>query len=290
MEGQPVIIKKVGKKGHGGGHGGAWKVAYADFVTAMMAFFLLMWLLAMVSPEKRAGVSYYFKHFNVFDKSGLSFVETKVTPKVSLMDDQMTGKPELSLQVEDEEQIAQKSAEILSERLKKEIETKLADFKDQIIIDTFEGAVRIEILDKETGTMFPLGSAEISANGKRIMKTIAPAVISSNRKIAIEGHTDALSYASPSKFSNWELSTERASAARKELEKDGLPPDMLIRVTGYAATQPLNKDNLYDPRNRRISILMFYPFKKKNQELQKDGVLFQSQKPPIDLPVREGKS
>jgi chemotaxis protein MotB len=266
LEGQPVIIKKVGKKGHGGGHGGAWKVAYADFVTAMMAFFLLMWLLAMVSPEKRAGVSYYFKHFNVFDKSGLSFVETKITPRVSLMDDQAVGKPELSLQIEEEEERALQSSEALSEHLKKEIETKLNDFKDQIIIDTFEGAVRIEILDKETGTMFPLGSAEISANGKRILKTISPAIISSNRKIAIEGHTDALVFAASNKYSNWELSTERASVARKELERDGLPPEMLMRVTGYAATEPLVKSNIYDPRNRRISILMFYQYKEKAME------------------------
>ena len=251
----------MGKKGHGGGHGGAWKVAYADFVTAMMAFFLLMWLLAMVSPEKRAGVSYYFKHFNVFDKSGLSFVETKITPKVSLMDDQALGKPELSLQIEEEEERALKSSETLSEHLKKEIETKLNDFKDQIIIDTFEGAVRVEILDKETGTMFPLGSSEISSNGKRILKTISPAIISSNRKIAIEGHTDALAFAASNKYSNWELSTERASVARKELERDGLPPEMLMRVTGYAATEPLVKSNIYDPRNRRISILMFYQYK-----------------------------
>lgn len=270
MEGQPVIIKKIRKKGHGGGHGGAWKVAYADFVTAMMAFFLLMWLLAMVSPEKRAGVSYYFKHFNIFDKSGMSFVETKVTPKINLMDDQAIGKPELSIRIEDEEERAQKSAETLSEHLKKEIETKLADFKDQIIIDTFEGAVRIEILDKETGTMFSLGSAEISANGKRILKIISPAIIGSNRKIAIEGHTDALVYAASHKYSNWELSTERASVARKELERYGLPPEMLMRVTGYAATEPLIKSNIYDPRNRRISILMFYQYKDKALETMND--------------------
>ncbi len=270
MEGQPVIIKKVRKKGHGGGHGGAWKVAYADFVTAMMAFFLLMWLLAMVSPEKRAGVSYYFKNFNVFDKSGLSFVETKVASSINVIDTQATGKPELSLKIEDEEERALKSAETLSEHLKKEIETKLADFKDQIIIDTFEGAVRVEILDKETGTMFPLGSAEISTNGKRILKTISPAIIGSNRKIAIEGHTDALVYAASHKYSNWELSTERASVARKELERSGLPPEMLMRVTGYAATEPLIKSNIYDPRNRRISILMFYQYKDKTQGAMND--------------------
>jgi len=270
LEGQTVIIKKVGKKAHGGGHGGAWKVAYADFVTGLMAFFLLMWLLAMVSPEKRAGVSAYFKHFNIFDKSGLSFVDTKIAPKVNMMDDQAIGKPEMSDQIEEEEEKALKSAEALSEHLKKEIEAKLSDVKDQIIIDTFEGSVRIEILDKETGTMFPLGSAEISANGKRILKIISPAVITSDRKIAIEGHTDALVYATSHKYSNWELSTERASAARREMERNGLPPEMLIRVTGYAATEPLIKNNLYDPRNRRISILMFYQYKIKEQGSIKD--------------------
>ncbi|MFH0995928.1 MAG: flagellar motor protein MotB [Pseudomonadota bacterium] len=278
MEGQPVIIKKVRKKGHGGGHGGAWKVAYADFVTAMMAFFLLMWLLAMVSPEQKAGVSYYFKNFNVFDKGGLSFVETKIASSVNLIDTQATGKPELSLKMEEEEkkdlkseeERAQKSAEALSEHLKKEIEAKLSDFKDQIVIDTFEGAVRVEILDKETGTMFPLGSAEISANGKRILKIISPAIITSGRKIAIEGHTDALVFAASHKYSNWELSTERASAARREMERNGLPPEMLIRVTGYAATEPLIKSNLNDPRNRRISILMFYQYKIKDQGSIKD--------------------
>lgn len=263
MEGQQIIIKKKGKKGHGGHHGGAWKVAYADFVTAMMAFFLLMWLLAMVSPEKRAGVSYYFKHFNVFDKSGLSFVQPQLQSKISLMDTQTLGKPELFLEIAEEEEMAAKSVESLSERLKKEIETKLVDFMDQIIIDTFEGGVRVEILDKETGTMFALGSSEISSNGKRIIKTITPAIAGSKHKIAIEGHTDALVYAVNNKYSNWELSTERASAARKEMERNGLPPDMLIRVTGYAATEPLVKDNLYDPRNRRISILMFYQYKIK---------------------------
>jgi chemotaxis protein MotB len=269
LEGQPIIIKKV-KKGHGGGHGGAWKVAYADFVTAMMAFFLLMWLLAMVSPERRAGVSYYFKNFNVFDKSGLSFVETKVTSNVNLIDAQATGKPELSIKIEEEEEKALKSGEALTEHLKKEIEAKLSDFKDQIIIDTFEGAVRVEILDKEAGTMFPLGSSEISTNGKRILKIISPAIITSNRKIAIEGHTDALVFAASHKYSNWELSTERASAARREMERNGLPPEMLIRVTGYAATEPLVKGNLFDPRNRRISILMFYQYKIKDQVSIKD--------------------
>ncbi len=262
MEGQQIIIKKKGKKGHGGHHGGAWKVAYADFVTAMMAFFLLMWLLAMVSPEKRAGVSYYFKHFNVFDKSGLSFVQPQLQSKISLMDTQTLGKPELSSEAAEEE-MAARSIEALSERLKKDIETKLFDFKDQIIIDTFEGGVRVEILDKETGTMFALGSSEISSNGKKIIKTITPAIAGSNHRIAIEGHTDALIYSASNKYSNWELSTERASAARKEMEKNGLPPEMLIRVTGYAATEPLIKENLFDPRNRRISILMFYQYKIK---------------------------
>lgn len=253
MEGQPVIVKKVKKVVHGGHHGGSWKVAYADFVTAMMAFFLLMWLVTMVSPEKRAGVSYYFKHFNLFDKGGLSFVETKIPVKISLMDEQKFGKPEIDDEGTELEVQRRKAFE---DTLKKEIETSLADVKDQILVDTFENGVRVEIVEKSSSAMFPLGSAVMTDNGKRILKVIAGVLNGTDQKIAIEGHTDSLAFSS-STYSNWELSTERASAARRELERDGFPPSLLMRVTGFADTQPLIQENASDPRNRRISILIF---------------------------------
>ncbi|WP_051328386.1 flagellar motor protein MotB [Desulfatirhabdium butyrativorans] len=253
MEGQPVIVKKVKKVVHGGHHGGSWKVAYADFVTAMMAFFLLMWLVTMVSPEKRAGVSYYFKHFNLFDKAGISFVDTKIPVKMSLVDDQRFGKPEID---EEGTELEEQRRKAFEDTLKQEIETRLADVKDQILVDTFENGVRVEIVEKSSSAMFPLGSAVMTDNGKRILKVIAGVLNGTDKKIAIEGHTDALAFSS-STYSNWELSTERASAARRELERDGFPPSRLMRVTGFADTQPLIQENASDPRNRRISILIF---------------------------------
>ena len=253
MEGQPIVVKKVKKVVHGGHHGGSWKVAYADFVTAMMAFFLLMWLVTMVSPEKRAGVSYYFKHFNVFDKSGLSFVQSHMTLKVSPMDNQTFGKVEID---EEGTEIEVQMRKAFEEALRQEIESRLSDVKDQILVNLFENGVRVEIVEKTSSAMFPLGSAVMTENGKRILSVLTRVIQEGNRKIAIEGHTDALAYARTD-YSNWELSTERASAARKELERNGFPPHRLMRVTGFADTQPLIVDNPNDPRNRRISILIF---------------------------------
>jgi chemotaxis protein MotB len=244
VEEDKIIIRKIKKNGHGGGHGGSsWKVAYADFVTAMMAFFLLLWLITMIGPEKQAAVSSYFKHFNLFDKSGTSFVQGAPSAKVV---DNLTDKkpPKFAADLE------------LSEKLKKEVEEKLDDVKDQVLVGVFAGGVRVELIDKDGSSMFPLGKAEPTAKAKEIIKVIAGNVAVSSNRIALEGHTDALSY-SNSRYTNWELSTERASAARKELENNGLNPDRIVRVSGHAATEPLIKDDPYDPRNRRISILLY---------------------------------
>ncbi len=254
MESQTVIIKKIKKVAHGGHHGGSWKVAYADFVTALMAFFLLMWLISMASPEKKAGISYYFKHFNLFDKSGMSFVNSELSQKTNMMDVEKMGTGEIS---EDTLEAEMQNRERFQEHLKKEIETKLADVKDQIIVNIFENGVRVEIVEKTGSAMFPLASAVMTENGRRILKVISGSLITSPYNIAIEGHTDDLVFPT-THYSNWELSTERASAARKELEKNGFPSDRLIRVAGYAATRPLIPENKSDSRNRRISILIFY--------------------------------
>jgi len=263
VEGQNVIIKKVKKKGHGGAHGGSWKVAYADFVTAMMAFFLLLWLCSMVAPEKRARVSNYFKHFSIFEKSGTTFMElSKEVNKVHVIEQQ--GVPEEMERPQTEAppppppQTPTKGEEF-REKLKKEVEAKLADVKDQIMVDVFEGGVRIEIVDKEGNPMFPLGGTEMTPTAKKILHVVTENLKDNDSKIAVEGHTDARVIAS-TRYSNWELSTERASSARKELERMGLNPNRLLRVAGYAATEPLLKENPLDPRNRRISILLFYDY------------------------------
>lgn len=256
-----IIIKKVKKAGHGGHHGGSWKVAYADFVTAMMAFFLLLWLLSMVSPEKRARVSTYFKSFNIFDKAGTSMMLD--APGGAVGDSGGSfGKVDRSMGkgATDDPQIY--SPERFKDKLKGEIESKLGDVKDQVLVDVFEGGVRIQLTDKEGKLMFPLGGSDLTPEAKRILKVITENFKDNENKIAIEGHTDALSYSS-NRYTNWELSTERASIARRELEKNGLNPDRLSRVAGYAASDPLIKENPNDPRNRRISIILLYPDKNK---------------------------
>jgi len=137
------------------------------------------------------------------------------------------------------------------------VEQKLSNMKDQVLVDILDGAVRIEVVDKNGGsTMFNSGSKEMTEEGKSALRVIANSIKGVKGKIAIEGHTDASNY-SGSQYSNWELSTDRASAARRELENSGMSPDRLIRVAGYAATDPLIKDDAYDPKNRRISIKLF---------------------------------
>ncbi len=252
MEGKSVIIKKVRKKGHGGAHGGSWKVAYADFVTAMMAFFLLLWLISMVSPDKKAKISQYFRYFSVFDKSGSTLVEMYrvQSPVVGT-----TPVPDLVSQDEIKEIAAHAIAQF-QQKMDEELRSRLGEFKDQIAIEQFDGGVRLELMETEGHPMFPSGGNELTPEGKRILQVVAENLQKNKTKIAIEGHTDAKGFAS-GRYSNWELSTDRASAARKELEKNGLATDRLVRVSGFAATQPLVKDNAQDPKNRRISILLF---------------------------------
>jgi len=269
--GSQPIIKKIKKAGHGGAHGGSWKVAYADFVTAMMAFFLLLWLISMVSEDKRARVSQYFKHFSLFDKGGQTFMLDNqiIKSNIDVVDTEDAGENSSAQDKANTSDVnpmgntsgpndAQKNTvDSIKEKLKGEIELKLANMKDQVLVDIYDGAVRIEIIDKKGGTvMFNSGSKEMTEEGKKALRVIAGSIKDVQGSIAIEGHTDAATYAG-SQYSNWELSTERASAARKELENSGMSPDKLIRVAGYAATDPLIKEDALDPRNRRISIRVF---------------------------------
>lgn len=246
-----IIIKKI-KKGHEGGHGGSWKVAYADFVTAMMAFFLLMWLLAMVSPEKRAAMSEYFKEYSIFEKSGKSFMqessqifarpggEAKSTPR------EFTA---------GHDAVSTESAEDFSKRLKKAIDEKMQDLKEHLMVDTVEGGVRIQLVDTEGKPMFRPGSADLSQSAKEILHFVVDNIKDMPNKIAVEGHTDS-SPLKTQQYTNWELSTERASSARRALENYGIDSDRIARVVGYADTELLYKNNPTDSRNRRISIIL----------------------------------
>ncbi len=248
---QKIIIKRVKKVTGEGGHGGSWKVAYADFVTAMMAFFLLLWLITMVAPEKRARLSTYFKHFSIFQQSGQSFLE-----KSSEVFKQ-AGEPGVRVPQEMTSQNPMRP-EQFKEAIKNAIEMKLGDIKDQIMVDVFEGGVRIQLVDKEGKPMFDLGSSQPTALAIRIMQVIGEQIRALPNPVSVEGHTDSLTYKS-SAYGNWELSTERALAAKKQLEGFGLNSNRLTRIAGYADTVPFVKEDTEDPRNRRISIILLFP-------------------------------
>ena len=237
-----IIVRKV-KKGHSEHHGGSWKVAYADFVTAMMAFFLLLWLISMVTPEKKAVLADYFRNFNVFQQGGRSFMEQSS----SIHQEIKTSSQEIVT--------GEMSAEDLKQKLKSAIEDKVKNLKDQVLLDVVEGGVRIQIVDLEGSPMFPSGSAEPNDKCRQILKVVSENVKETSSRVAVEGHTDSAPFKGGS-ITNWELSTSRASAARKELQKDGIDSDRIARVVGYADTDLLVKDNPMDARNRRISIIL----------------------------------
>ena len=252
-ENRPIIIKK-GKKGHAGAHGGAWKVAYADFMTAMMAFFLLMWLLSMVVPEKRAGVEQYFKEFSLFDKQSA----LDIRQGGAMMPDQ--DKPPVPQRDQLTEAAEHGKApavqpEQLKAKLRDAMNLNLPDIKDQLTVDVTEAGVRIQIGYKDEDPLFAKGSPELTAKGRKAIQFIGLQLKPLPNRVEVEGHTDSVNF-SGGRYTNWELSTARASSARVALEQGGLQEERLARVSGLASTQPLFPDNPADPRNRRISILV----------------------------------
>lgn len=252
MKDQKIIIKKVRKMEEEEDHGGQWKVAYADFVTAMMAFFMMLWLITMIAPEKRARVAAYFKHFTIYDQSGHSFME-----KTSEIFDE-AGQSARKVPQELDKQFNVITPEQFKEKIKATVESKLSDIKDQILVDTYEGGVRIQLVDKDGKNMFDLGSSQPTYLALRIMQVIGENIRDMPNPVSIEGHTDSLPYHS-THYSNWDLSTERALSARKVLEQNGLSAGRITKITGYADTVPLIQEDPRDPRNRRISLILKFP-------------------------------
>jgi chemotaxis protein MotB len=246
-----IIIRKVNKKSHGGHHGGAWKVAYADFVTAMMAFFLLLWLLSMTSPDQRAALSQYFNSFSLFDsktqQSGTSILD-KSTGVLN------AGR---SVQSESTRMSVEKKAnpEELAKMMRGAIDNKLQAMKNQVLIETTKEGLKIQIVDNEGSEIFRSGSDEPTEKARQIIRLVSENLREKPNRIVIEGHTDSAPFKSVQK-TNWELSTSRASAARRELENNGIDPNRIARVVGYADQDPLIKEDPKDLRNRRISIIL----------------------------------
>lgn len=299
-----IIIKKV-KKVEGGHHGGAWKVAYADFVTAMMAFFLLMWLLNVSTDEAKEKISSFFdpSHPRIADLrsgaggllGGLSVSKvgammestqpivnpnspqpvpahggTKTNdPKAddareggrNEADGQPAKSPEdiskerLLRELKEREEEEFKKAE---EELKKAIEAvpELAELKDNIQIDRTPEGLRIQILDQDDESMFPLGSARMYEKTRNLLSQVSVVINKLPNDISVRGHTDAYKYAGGSDYSNWELSADRANASRRALIQDGIGEERFANVIGKAYTEPFVEDDPFDPRNRRISIVL----------------------------------
>jgi chemotaxis protein MotB len=263
---QQIIIKKI-KKNKGSAHGGSWKVAYADFMTAMMAFFLLLWLLSMVSEDKKASLSEYFQKYSIFPESGPSAVSAKKSKltdpnfineskensqKTSPM--ALRGKKTGELSHKKKEELEAKDEELVK-KIRASVDEKMAGVRDQILVDVIEGGVRIQIIDTEGSVMFHLGSAQPTAKAKEILKLVSSNLKEMPGRIVVEGHTDSAPFKG-GQITNWELSTSRASSARKELEENGITPSRIARVVGYADTELLIPLDSRDPRNRRISIII----------------------------------
>jgi chemotaxis protein MotB len=233
---QPIIVIKK-KGGHGGGHnGGAWKVAYADFVTAMMSLFIVLWLMGSSEKVKKAVAGYFNDPKGTGSLLGTTLTGTGVTIAQASTDDLQKLKEKL-----EEEIKARKDLEKLSKQIE--------------ITITPEG-LRIELIEGKDGTFFQSGSANLSESGQQLLALLGKELKTLPNSLLIEGHTDATPYSSDLSYSNWDLSADRANSARRLLQQDGVRTDQVTQVRGYADQMLRVKNNPTDPSNRRISILV----------------------------------
>ena len=237
-----IVVKK--KKGHGGHHGGAWKVAYADFVTAMMALFIVLWIVGQNNSVKSA-VSAYFKDPTVFTQgSGGAGILPDGAPK-----QQPAPSTSAPAEMETLKAEAKKIENVISST------PAFSKFKDKVQVTLTKDGLRIELVEDTTGLFFDVGSAQVKAETVQLLAMIAAEIGKLPNKVVIEGYTDARPYTGMG-YSNWELSTERANAARKILEEKGLKRDQILEVRGFADRNLKHPDKPTDASNRRVSILV----------------------------------
>jgi chemotaxis protein MotB len=269
---QPIIIKRVKKSGHVA-HGGAWKIAYADFVTAMMAFFLLMWLLGSTTDGDKKGIADYFQSplkiamaggsgsgdsNSVLKGGGESLTSTVGQVKKGDVEAQRNT---INLHKLKAEQVRAEVARL--EDLKQQIEQKLAsseklkELSSQIRLDMTRDGLRIQIVDDQNRPMFDSGSAVIKPYMRDLLHEIGSVLTEVPNRLTLEGHTDAQPFPGGDRgYSNWELSSDRANSSRRELIAGGLADDRVLRVLGLASSQPFDEKDPLGPSNRRISIIV----------------------------------
>ncbi|MDP2694734.1 MAG: flagellar motor protein MotB [Gallionella sp.] len=286
---KPIVVKRI-KKVVGMAHGGAWKIAYADFVTAMMAFFLLMWLLGSTSKGELQGIAEYFKRPLAVVLSGgttvgdttsilkgggqdLTRAEGQVNKGAASPEKKVTNLKATQLE------FMRKQREMEVEKLKKlkasiekaiESSPRLKQFKNQILLDITSEGLRIQIVDEKNRPMFQIGSAQLEPYTKEILHEIGKMLNEVPNKLSISGHTDAALYGGGANgYSNWELSADRANASRRELIAGGMTEAKIIRVVGLSSAVLFKKEEPLNPINRRISMIVMN--KKAEEAASHDG-------------------
>ncbi|MFN0315727.1 MAG: flagellar motor protein MotB [Burkholderiales bacterium] len=282
---RPIVIKRI-KKVAGGHHGGAWKIAYADFVTAMMAFFLLMWLLGSTTKADREGISSHFKNplkVSLMGGSGAgdatSIIKGGGTDLTRSTGQEKRGPKASGQQVtevsESEAKTAQKEKQALKELQEKmvaaiEANPVLNQFKNQILIDITAEGLRIQILDEHSRPMFASGSAHLQPYTKVLVHEIGKFLNDVPNRISVSGHTDSVPYPGGEKgYSNWELSADRANSVRRELLSGGMEESRIVRVIGLSSSVMLDPYDPANPINRRVSLIVMN--KKAEEIAAKDG-------------------
>jgi len=291
---QPIIVKKIKKGGHAH-HGGAWKVAYADFVTAMMAFFLLLWLLNATTEEQKSGLADYFSPASVSNPNSgsggvlggttisvdgnqtssggpseggvtLPIPPSATEPENTDSEEPTEEEPEEETAKEvDEESVEemlarreQEQFEAAEEALLEAIESvpALEALQDSLLIEQTPEGLRIQLIDQSGLSMFASGSAQPNEQLIQLIGLVSQVVTQMPNKLSISGHTDSTPYRADNGYTNWELSSDRANAARRLLVDGGLGPDRVANVQGRSATEPLLPEDSINPSNRRISIVL----------------------------------
>ena len=268
----PIIVKRI-KKVAGGHHGGAWKIAYADFVTAMMAFFLLMWLLGSTAKGDLNGIAEYFKTpLKVAMQGGSGSGDSSSVIKGGGTDlsrksgqvkkgETINERKSYNLEAAKAElqRIEAEKLKLLKGRLEAEIDANptLKQFKRQLLLDITTEGLRIQIVDEQNRPMFKLAGAELQPYTKVILREIGKVLNDVQNRVGLSGHTDATPYSNAGRgYSNWELSADRANASRRELVLGGMDERKMLRVVGLASSVAFNQAAPFDPVNRRISIIV----------------------------------
>lgn len=287
----PIIVKKIIDEGHAGAHGGAWKIALADMMTAMMAFFLLMWLLGATNSDQRKGISDYFKPSTITKSvvsvnqtagstglmGGQSIIDETALPKASaqtglmqiLTPREMTGSKDSEKDQEGEsseeekKRIANELDQANFEKLQKELSERMskdkdmAKLKDQVNFVREKEGLRIEVIDKADFSMFGSGTSQVSPRAQALIQEIARSINAMPNNVKVRGHTDSVPYTGAER-NNWSLSAQRADATRQIIAANGVDEKRITRIEGVADKEPFNASDALDPRNRRISITLMY--------------------------------